>query len=113
MAKAQTVYVCQNCGRQTPKEMGRCPKCNKFNTFKAEIKSDPKAVSGKRAAFGDSKPQRLSEIRSDATKRIPLKIEELARVLGGGIVPGSIILVGGDPGIGKIYPTPTSRIRVS
>jgi len=101
MAKTQTVYVCQNCGRQTPKEMGRCPQCNQFNTFKPEIRSDPKRAAKPRGLSGDSKPQRLSEIKSDAAQRIHIKIAELARVLGGGIVPGSIILVGGDPGIGK------------
>ena len=100
MAKTQTVFVCQNCGRKTPKEMGRCPQCGEFNTFKAEIINKPK-VTAVRGISSDSKPQRLSEIRSDATKRIPLKIDEFSRVLGGGIVPGSIILVGGDPGIGK------------
>jgi DNA repair protein RadA/Sms len=101
MAKTQTVYVCQNCGRQTPKEMGRCPQCNQFNTFKEEIRSEPKRATKPRGLSGDSQPQRLSEIKSDVADRIHLNIAELARVLGGGIVPGSIILVGGDPGIGK------------
>ncbi len=101
MAKTQTVYICQNCGRQTPKEMGRCPQCNQFNTFKEEIRSKPKRATKPRGLSGDSQPQRLSEIKSDVADRIHLNIAELARVLGGGIVPGSIILVGGDPGIGK------------
>jgi DNA repair protein RadA/Sms len=81
--------------------MGRCPQCNQFNTFKPEIRSDPKRSAKPRGLSGDSQPQRLSEIKSDAAQRIHIKIAELARVLGGGIVPGSIILVGGDPGIGK------------
>jgi len=101
MAKTQTIYVCQNCGRQTPKEMGRCPQCDQFNTFKAQVISAPVKTSRSRGINSDSRPVRLSEIRSDATRRIHLKIKELSRVLGGGIVPGSIILVGGDPGIGK------------
>ena len=102
MAKARTVYVCQNCGRQSPKEMGRCPSCSEYNTFVQEIivpagksKAAPRGLSGR------STPMKLSEITDDVDERLHVSIGEFARVLGGGIVPGSIVLIGGDPGIGK------------
>ena len=102
MAKTHSVYVCQNCGRQSPKEMGRCPQCGEFNTMVEEIVT---AASKKKAAprglSGRSTPQKLAEISGDGEERLPLSIGEFARVLGGGIVPGSIVLIGGDPGIGK------------
>ncbi len=100
MAKTRTVYICQNCGRSSPREMGRCPGCGEWNTMVEEIvEAGPSAatqISGSR-----SQPRRLSEIEGDSWERLPLPMEEFARVLGGGIVPGSLILIGGEPGIGK------------
>ncbi|MCP4423755.1 MAG: DNA repair protein RadA [Chloroflexi bacterium] len=104
MAKKQTRYVCQSCGRITPAYMGKCPKCGEFGTMQEEILAAETAVVPKnpralrRAA---SKPMRLSEVTADGFERLSLPLTEFARVLGGGIVPGSLVLVGGDPGIGK------------
>ena len=102
MAKTHSTYVCQNCGRQTPRYFGRCPSCNEFNTMVEEIHETSK-VSGKkqRVVLPQSQPQRLGEISNEAGMRLLVPISEFNRVLGGGIVPGSITLIGGDPGIGK------------
>ncbi|KAF0109111.1 MAG: DNA repair protein RadA/Sm [Anaerolineaceae bacterium] len=102
MSKTHTRYVCQQCGRVSAGFMGRCPQCGSFNSMVEEIVSDePLAKSTGRGLGGRSAPRRLSEVSGDAEDRIPVPIGEFARVLGGGIVPGSIVLVGGDPGIGK------------
>jgi DNA repair protein RadA/Sms len=102
MPKTHTRYVCQQCGRVSAGFMGRCPQCGEFNTMVEEIVSDaPLGPSTGRGLGGRSAPQRISEISGEAEDRIPVPITEFARVLGGGIVPGSIVLVGGDPGIGK------------
>jgi len=103
MAKSYTQYVCQQCGRRVPKAMGRCPKCGEWDSMIEEvIEKTPAAKKYTRPRVGaPSTPHRLTEISSDAEERIPLPIEEFSRVLGGGIVPGSVVLIGGDPGIGK------------
>ena len=102
MAKVKTRFVCQECGRVTAKEMGRCPSCGSFGTMVEEyLEPEPKKGTRRHAIGADSKPRRLSEITGDAEERIPLSIGEFSRVLGGGIVPGSLVLIGGDPGIGK------------
>ncbi|MGD8455816.1 MAG: DNA repair protein RadA [Anaerolineales bacterium] len=102
MAKARTVFVCQNCGRQSPKEMGRCPSCGEYNTMVQEVISEPaRRKAAPRGLSGRSTPVKLSEITEDVDERLHVSIGEFARVLGGGIVPGSIVLIGGDPGIGK------------
>jgi DNA repair protein RadA/Sms len=104
MAKTQTRFVCQQCGRTSPKLIGRCPQCGAFASMVEEIIQAPAAPgvpSLGRGLSGRSVPQRLSEIEMDGDERLTLPISEFARVLGGGIVPGSIVLVGGDPGIGK------------
>lgn len=103
MSKAFTRYVCNVCGRSAPKEMGRCPQCNTWGSMVAEIVEETPAKSGtsSRGLRSGSVPRRLGEVESDLEARIPLSIGEFSRVLGGGIVPGSIVLVGGDPGIGK------------
>jgi DNA repair protein RadA/Sms len=104
MPKTLTQFVCQNCGRVTARAMGRCPSCGNWGTLVEEVvpssvTSSPKA--GPRGLSGRSEPRRLSEITGDAEMRLDLPIAEFARVLGGGVVPGSIVLIGGDPGIGK------------
>ena len=104
MAKTRTHYVCQECGRTSPKPLGRCPQCGAWDSMVEEIvESEQTALS--RASVhglgGFSVPKRLSEIEGDSEERIPVPIEEFSRVLGGGVVPGSIVLIGGDPGIGK------------
>ncbi len=103
MAKTHTRYVCQECGRVSASYMGKCPQCGAFNSMVEEVIHDepvakPTAVRG---LTGRSQPRPIGEVSGDAEDRVHLPIGEFARVLGGGIVPGSIVLVGGDPGIGK------------
>jgi DNA repair protein RadA/Sms len=103
MAKTHTRFVCQECGRVAASYMGKCPQCGSFNSMVEEVIHDePVAKSSSvRGLTGRSSPRSIGDISSDAEDRIHLPIGEFARVLGGGIVPGSIVLVGGDPGIGK------------
>ncbi len=103
MAKTHTRYVCQECGRVAATYMGKCPQCGSYNSMVEEVIHDePVAKStAVRGLTGRSSPRSIGDVSSDAEDRIHLPIEEFARVLGGGIVPGSIVLVGGDPGIGK------------
>jgi DNA repair protein RadA/Sms len=100
MSKAKTVFTCQNCGTQSPKWVGKCPSCNEWNTYVEEIISTTKKVTLQPTLSG-SRPMILDEIEAFDTPRIDVSIGELNRVLGGGIVPGSLILIGGEPGIGK------------
>lgn len=103
MPKTHTRYVCQQCGRVSAGFMGRCPQCGEFNSMVEEIVADEpiRAKGAARGLSGRSAPRRLSEVSGEDEDRIPVPIGEFARALGGGIVPGSIVLVGGDPGIGK------------
>ena len=101
MAKTKTQWVCQNCGRVTLREMGKCPQCGEFNSMLEVVVAEPSKHGERRSVTTTSRPLKLSEIEGDADARLHLPIEEFARVLGGGIVPGSVVLVGGDPGIGK------------
>ncbi len=103
MAKTQTRYVCDQCGRISPRYMGKCPKCGAYNSFQEEVIAAPAKTTprGPRGLSGRSNPQRIGEVSGDPEERLCVPIEEFARVLGGGIVPGSIVLIGGDPGIGK------------
>ena len=114
MAKDKIAYVCSNCGQESPKWIGKCPACGQWNTFK-EIKvapsSTPKTVaargglsagtSAQSSALHAGKVLRLRDISSKDDPRIDMHDAELNRVLGGGLVPGSIVLLGGEPGIGK------------
>ena len=100
MAKTRTQFVCQQCGSTSPKWMGRCPDCGEWNTL-VETIVESKERSPLSYAAPRSKPQRLSEVTTDGLQRVPLPMPEFSRVLGGGIVPGSLVLIGGDPGIGK------------
>jgi DNA repair protein RadA/Sms len=101
MAKTRTQFVCQQCGSVQLKWMGRCPDCNEWNTFVEVI--EPQASKKDRTAFGGPRavPTRLSDVKTDRLDRIPMAMQEFSRVLGGGIVPGCLVLVSGDPGIGK------------
>jgi len=104
MAKTKTRYVCQECGRSAPKALGRCPQCGAWDSMVEEIivEESKSALSQALPGLGGfSVPKRLNEIDGDSEERIPVPIEEFSRVLGGGVVPGSIVLIGGDPGIGK------------
>ena len=103
MAKGKTVYYCQNCGYESTKWMGQCPACHEWNTF-VEEPSAPKTSASRgagRSSRTAAEPKTLSEIDMKSGERIPTGSSELDRVLGGGIVKGSLILIGGDPGIGK------------
>ena len=99
MAKIRTKFVCQNCAYESPKWMGRCPGCGEWNTLVEESEETRTAVT--RSARASNKPQSLSEVKMGQYTRIDTRINEFNRVLGGGLVPGSLVLVGGDPGIGK------------
>ncbi len=103
MPKPITQFVCQQCGRTSPVSYGRCPSCNAWGSMVEELLTPlPSVSTGKsRGLSSQSHPVRLDEISGDAEERLETPISEFARVLGGGVVPGSIILVGGDPGIGK------------
>ena len=100
MAKGKkSVFFCQNCGHEENKWLGQCPKCKEWNKFVEEPVSFSKSASAKQ--IKDAEVVALKHVETDQEERIKTKIEELDRVLGGGIVPGSLLLVGGDPGIGK------------
>ncbi len=102
MAKLHTQYVCQECGRISVRQLGRCPSCGGWNTMIEELVAAPADTEKITASsLSMSKPQKLGDVSGADEDRWPLSISEFARVLGGGIVPGSIVLIGGDPGIGK------------
>ena len=102
MAKIKKAYFCKNCGFEAPKWLGRCPSCGEWNTFAEEvIAKESSSVAASIANVPTSRPQRVSEIERNETRRIDLGNSEVNRVLGGGMVPGSLILLGGEPGIGK------------
>lgn len=103
MAKVKTRFVCQNCGYINPKWLGKCPECLKWNTFLEEIeeKKVSSNSSGGSLTVSKSKVIKINSIEIEKEDRYLTSISELDRVLGGGIIPGSMILVGGDPGIGK------------
>ena len=107
--KVKTAFVCENCGQESAKWIGRCPACGEWNTFK-EIRltssaSQQSASVAERTLSQDRRSKRgpvsLSDVQADAVSRYDLHDPELNRVLGGGLVPGSLILLGGEPGIGK------------
>ncbi len=98
MPRPKNVFVCQNCGNESPKWLGRCPDCNEWNTYvETLVTPTPKAAPSGSAA----QVQELSRLPTNSVPRIALPLAEFNRVLGGGIVPGSMVLIGGDPGIGK------------
>ena len=102
MAKAKTYYFCQECGYQSSSWLGRCPECGKFGTFAEEVVKATSTAGSRRAVSASaSTPQRIQEVTYSETKRIATHCAEFDRVLGGGIVPGSLLLLGGEPGIGK------------
>ncbi len=102
MAKLKTAFFCQNCGSHYPKWMGQCSACKEWNTLIEEVIQNPnKAHVGLSTKQASSKPTKIQDIDNSDNPRLNSKDEELNRVLGGGIVPGSLILIGGEPGIGK------------
>ena len=103
MSKIHSQYVCQECGRISARQLGRCPTCGAWDSMIEEVVAEP-AAGGKKGTSAStvvSKVQNLNEVESSGEERWPLNMQEFARVLGGGMVPGSIVLLGGDPGVGK------------
>lgn len=105
MAKDKVVYVCKECGQESPKWVGRCPSCGQWNTYIEQVVRKETASrilpEGLGGDLERAKPRNLSEIETKAEPRIDMRDAELNRVLGGGLVPGSLVLLGGEPGIGK------------
>lgn len=101
MAKSKSTFICQSCGYQSPKYLGRCPNCGAWSSFVEEVEA--KTVKNARVTLAGEKarPVKLGEVESLDTPRVLTDMGEFNRVLGGGVVPGSLILIGGDPGIGK------------
>ena len=104
MAKSKSIFVCSECGAKSPQWLGRCPACGKFGTLVEELdetaSAPPKKEKRERSAYA-RRPVPLSQVREEHFERVSSGIGELDTVLGGGIVPGSLVLIGGDPGIGK------------
>jgi DNA repair protein RadA/Sms len=101
MAKEKTVYICQNCGFESAKWLGRCPSCSSWNTFVEEIVRNAPAKAIVATTRGLASPISLNDVATSKDQRVDTKIGELNRVLGGGLVKGSLVLLGGEPGIGK------------
>lgn len=101
MAKTKTVYVCQECGAQSPRWAGKCSDCGNWNTLQEELRTPPGSSSGMALHQGKGELVSLDQVASNDQDRIPTDIEELDRVLGGGMVKGAMVLLGGAPGIGK------------
>jgi len=104
MAKLKTVYFCSQCGHESPKWMGRCPSCGEWSTFVEEVvRKDAASKPEDTRSFTNQKsePLTLRDIRAEEEPRIDTRDAELNRVLGGGLVPASVVLIGGEPGIGK------------
>jgi len=103
MSKSKTVWVCQNCGAESPKWIGRCPSCREWNTYHEEIISPPSSRNEISVITGEKKkkPELLDKIEPAHNERIKTGMPELDRLLGGGMVAGSLILLGGEPGVGK------------
>ena len=97
-AKQKSHFVCQNCSHQSSKWLGKCPECNQWNTFEEELLV--KGIASKKST-SKAKPTKLAEVQGLDVSRISFKDQELNRVLGGGMIPGSVVLFGGEPGIGK------------
>ena len=102
MAKVKRAYFCTSCGNETSKWMGRCPACGEWNTITEHIvQKESSSVAARVASVPKSEPRKVQDITSESVKRINTGNAEVNRVLGGGIVPGSLVLLGGEPGIGK------------
>ncbi|QPC84265.1 DNA repair protein RadA [Phototrophicus methaneseepsis] len=106
MPKTRSVYICENCGWQGPRAMGRCPNCGEFGTIVEQVEAAPRKKSAKQASrqvvgVPRSQPRRLAEVDMAQEDRLAVPMQEFSRVLGGGLVPGSITLLGGEPGAGK------------
>jgi DNA repair protein RadA/Sms len=96
--KSHIIFVCQQCGKESPKWLGRCPNCHEWNSF---VETTVPAATPANISAIENPPQELSQVVTSISDRLPLPLVELNRVLGGGVVSGSLVLIGGDPGIGK------------
>ena len=105
MSKIKTAFFCQNCGHEAPKWLGKCPSCSEWNTFVEELKdtSSKSSIVAFSTSTKKAVPHILQEIKSQDFPRMVFSDKEVNRVLGGGLVPGSLILFGGEPGIGKSH----------
>ncbi len=106
MAKTKTVYICSHCGADSPKWLGKCPNCGEWNTYveevvAKEVPSSKRPVPSGLSERGQARPVLLRDITAEKEDRLDMKDQELNRVLGGGLVKGSLVLIGGEPGIGK------------
>ncbi|HLP95105.1 MAG TPA: AAA family ATPase, partial [Saprospiraceae bacterium] len=109
MAKPRTIFFCSNCGASAPKWLGKCPHCGEWNTYQEEIIQKETVAEEKRKSWAPTTGGRadaakailLQQVQTGKTQRLATPDQELNRVLGGGIVPGSLVLIGGQPGIGK------------
>src|SRR5918996_4098496 len=105
MARSATVYACSACGHESPKWHGRCPGCGEWSSFVEEPRAAPTAASRRAGRPASLRPVRLADVETPRVDRLPTGIGELDRVLGGGLVPGSLVLIGGSPGGGQRTPT--------
>src|SRR5256885_4202637 len=101
MEKSETIFACQNCGHQSRKWLGKCPECGEWNSLVEERALEKKSASRSGFKLREVKAIAYTEIESQDEVRISSGVTEFDRVLGGGIVPGTLVLIGGDPGIGK------------
>src|SRR5512135_1477093 len=101
MTNFKTLYLCQECGAESSKWIGKCPSCGPWNTYVEEIVSTDKKALSAQTVSSASKPVLLDDVSSLHLERINVGMAEFNRVLGGGLVPGSLVLIGGEPGIGK------------
>src|SRR4051794_13093652 len=102
MAKDKTIYTCTECGGSSPRWLGRCPHCEAWNTLIETVAEAPSAAKNRFASLAKTAVVAvLADIETSEIERVPTRIGELDRVLGGGIVEGGVVLIGGDPGIGK------------
>src|SRR6266481_5364502 len=102
MAKSSTKFICQQCGFESVKWMGKCPDCGEWNSFAETVVESVRGSAGRASLrMGGAMPVPLTEVQAIAHKRSATGSPEMDRVLGGGLVPGSLVLLGGEPGIGK------------
>ena len=101
MTKTKSVFICSNCGNEAAKWIGKCPACGEWNTYVEEVIHKSNKNLSFKSGYAVASPVKISSVKSDTLTRIDTQISELNRILGGGMVPGSLILIGGEPGIGK------------
>src|SRR3954467_11711769 len=114
MARSATIFSCSGCGHQSPKWHGRCPGCGEWNTLveeRAAVSAGRGSGLGGKASAKAARPVPLRDVEAEHVARIGTGIAELDRVLGGGLVPGSLVLIGGSPGIGKSTLTPAALAK--